>query len=172
VARYLAFLAGNWETGQAPDLDAIRQMVAANTGFELPQPPRYFADVSTVCLDARMLPHEWLLTPSGHWLKADAVDHHDDHFWPGCQDIAWDLAASVVEFRLDAEHVAHEYLHLRADRTLRSRMDWYRIAYLAQRIGYCRMFADADGGRLGRLAAAYTATFERTVATLPSNSSA
>jgi hypothetical protein len=171
VARYLAHLAAEFETGDAPDLEAICNMIAANTGTEI-RAPEFLRDVSVVRIDARMLPHEWLRTPQGCWLKADGLDHHDDHFWPGCQDIAWDLAAGVVELGFDADHLSREYQRFRPDRTLHRRVQWYRLAYLAQRIGYCRMFAGADNGRFRRLADAYTATFERTVATLPSNSSA
>ena len=44
-------------------------------------------------MDNRMFPHEWLATRRSY-IKTDGTDHHDDHFYPGPQDIAWDLAAS------------------------------------------------------------------------------
>ncbi len=52
-----------------------------------------------VAVDGRMMPHEWLATPQG-LVKTDATDHGDDHFFPGPQDIAWDVAGFAVEFGL------------------------------------------------------------------------
>ncbi len=56
-----------------------------------------------------MLPHEWIRTASG-FLKTDAVDHQDDLFFPGCQDIAWDIAGAIVEFGIPREALVSEYL--------------------------------------------------------------
>ncbi|MBZ5585043.1 MAG: hypothetical protein LAQ30_23105, partial [Acidobacteriia bacterium] len=39
-------------------------------------------DGAAIALDGRMLRHEWLETARGY-MKADALDHHDDHFFPG-----------------------------------------------------------------------------------------
>ena len=64
-------------------------------------------DGEAVLLDGRMLRHEWLETAEG-FVKSDALDHHDDHFFPGPQDHGlgtW--AAFSVEFSLDAAGEAH-----------------------------------------------------------------
>jgi hypothetical protein len=85
-----------------------------------------------------MLPHEWLRT-SGGYVKADGVDHHRDHFWPGVADIAWDVAAACVEFELDpraADDLVARYVRLSADRDVARRLPFYRVAYLSFRLGY------------------------------------
>jgi hypothetical protein len=89
-------------------------------------------------LDARMFPHEWIETSTGY-LKVDPLDHHDDHFFPGPQDIAWDVAGTIVEFQLDsaAENYFLEcYERNSADRNISTRLPFYRLAYLAFRFGY------------------------------------
>ncbi len=71
-----------------------------------------------------MLPHEWLLTATGY-MKTDALDHHDDHFLPGCQNIAWDVACASVEFELDDSTSAE----------LAVAVGWDRAVRLLQRAG-------------------------------------
>ena len=98
--------------------------------------------------DGRMLPHEWLRTGDGI-LKCDGIDHHDDHFWPGAQDIAWDLAGAMVEFGMGAE--AREWLveGFRArsgDGGARGVLPFHEVAYLAWRLGYTTLAAETLGG--------------------------
>ncbi|HEX5385267.1 MAG TPA: HAD-IIIA family hydrolase [Gemmatimonadales bacterium] len=98
-------------------------------------------------IDGRMLPHEWLRTPHGY-MKTDALDHGDDHFMPGPQDIAWDLAAAAVEFALDADGeraLVDAYARHSGDRGTAERLPAYRLAYLAFRVGYCTLAAEALG---------------------------
>ena len=109
-----------------------------------------------VQIDGRMLPQEWIGS-----LKTDALDHHDDHFFPGCQDIAWDIAGAAIEFGFDARLLAEKYLQLVPDPTLKQRLPFYRTAYLAYRIGYADMAAEslrdtADGRRFRNLRNRYT----------------
>jgi hypothetical protein len=129
---YLTFLDSAFRTGQANDTEALRNMIRTNTGLDL-QPE----EAETVALDGRMLPQEWIETKDG-FVKTDALDHHDDHFFPGCQPIAWDRAGVMVEFGL-------------VDRA----EDFWTKAYLAWRIGYTAMAAEnlrdsPDGLRFGR----------------------
>jgi len=108
----------------------VRSLLPASSWLERP-----------VALDGRMLVHEWVRTPRGI-LKLDAMDHHQDHFFPGCQDIAWDVAAALVEFDLDASGTAHlvnSYRRLSGDRTIASRLPHYTIAYLSFRLGYATL---------------------------------
>ena len=59
-----------------------------------------------------MMPHEWLELPDGRLLKLDGSAHGDDHFFPGPCDIAWDLAGTIVEWKLtapEAEYFLEEY---------------------------------------------------------------
>jgi hypothetical protein len=116
-----------------------------------------------VQLDARMLPHEWLRTPGGY-IKVDALEHHDDHFFPGPQDIAWDVASTIVEFELNpraAGDLVETIARRLRDRTLPGRLRFYTAAYLAFRAGYCSLGAAAlgltdDGANLASAATTYT----------------
>src|SRR5262249_51886436 len=94
VARYLAFLRREFTTGAAADTRTLAEMIEVNSGRAWNRP---LPDAPAVALDGRMLPHEWIETRAG-FVKTDALDHCDDHFFPGPQDIAWDLAAFSIEF--------------------------------------------------------------------------
>ena len=105
-------------------------------------------------IDGRMQPHEWIRTAAGY-LKTDAVDHHDDHFFPGCQDVAWDVAATCLEFDLAPSvrrQLVQRYAGLSHDITIGARLPIHALAYLAFRLGYATLAADtlgdvADGKR-------------------------
>ena len=120
------------------------------------------AGAPAVAVDGRMMPHEWLRTPHGI-LKTDAVDHYDDHFFPGPQDIAWDVAGFSAEFGLEEEATrdfADEVATLSGDRSLTARLPFYRVAYLAQRLGYANLAARTlgplpDGARMATLVRRY-----------------
>jgi hypothetical protein len=101
----------------------------------------------TVALDGRMQPHEWIRTDEGY-LKMDAMDHHDDHFFPGCQDIAWDVAAACLEFEvgLNARRtLIKRYRELSDDTTITERLPLHAVTYLAFRLGYASMAASTLG---------------------------
>ncbi|HET7599155.1 MAG TPA: HAD-IIIA family hydrolase [Gemmatimonadales bacterium] len=98
-------------------------------------------------VDGHMLPHEWIRTRTGYE-KADALEHGDDHFLPGPQDVAWDLAGAAVELALDraAERALVErYAALAGDPDVARRLPAYRLAYLALRLGYASLAADSLG---------------------------
>jgi hypothetical protein len=135
MARYLACLSERYDTGRPADTDKLVEMIRVNTGLECAAPVH---ESTTVAVDGRMLPQEWIRTARG-WIKTDALDHHDDHFFPGCQDIAWDIAGAAVEFEFDAYVLAERFLRLRPDRKLVERLSFYRTAYLAYRIGYATL---------------------------------
>ena len=88
-----------------------------------------------------MLAQEWIDTRAGY-LKTDAVDHHADHFYPGDADIAWDLSAAAIEFRLDASarrFLMERYRAISGDRVSESVLQFYEVAWLAFRAGYTAM---------------------------------
>jgi hypothetical protein len=102
-----------------------------------------------IAIDGRMQPHEWLATPTGGWVKTDALDHHRDHFLPGCTDAAWDVAGFIVEWDLggrDGSVFADEYANRSGDRSIRLRLPYFTAAYAAFRTGYCDMAARALAG--------------------------
>ncbi|HYP06048.1 MAG TPA: MoaD/ThiS family protein [Bryobacteraceae bacterium] len=140
MARYLAFLRAEFATGQDIPAEALQDMIEANTARRVEAP----LEGVVVAVDGRMLPKEWLQTEHGY-LKTDAVDHHDDHFFPGCQDIAWDIAGAAVEWGFPVEALADRFLRLVRDPTLYARLPFYRTAYCAYRYGYCQLALDALG---------------------------
>ena len=130
--------------------DEIREFLTVNTQelLGVPAPElehwRPVVDDAHPCkVDGRMLPHEWLATSQGY-LKSDAVDHHADHFFPGCVDIAWDVAATCVEWGLDSSGRAFLIRELR-DSGLPRRLPFYDAAYLAFRGAYASMAAASMG---------------------------
>jgi hypothetical protein len=141
MAGYLAKLSELYTTSELADPASLIEMIRVNVGHEVAPPDPAAA---LVRVDGRMLPQEWLKTERG-WLKADALDHHDDHFFPGCQDIAWDIAGAAVEFDFQPDMLAQRYTRLRPDPTLSRRLGFYTVAYLAYRIGYATMAAETLG---------------------------
>jgi hypothetical protein len=175
MARYLAHLSRNFPHGAASGGE-LREMVDVNVAEALgPQAERLLAthrrrqgdvcDEMPVALDGRMFPHEWLRTASGY-VKVDALDHHDDHFFPGCRDIAWDVAGTCVEFELgsaEQRHFVERYRELSGDRSIAARLPAFRVAYLAFRTGYAHMATESlgdspDGRRFSGLASRYVAS--------------
>ncbi len=160
IAGYLAFLAREFPASREVGLDGLAEVIRVNAGFE--PPPIDFEPACAVALDGRMLPHEWILTAAGY-LKTDALDHHDDHFYPGPQDIAWDLAGSAVELQLtpaQERFLVSRYERLTGDRLAPARLAFHRLAYLAFRFGYATLAQTAiagtpDAARFRALAARY-----------------
>jgi hypothetical protein len=140
AAKYLAHLAREFRTGEAAGTAALAHMIEVNTGRPW---TGLTPEGEAVLLDGRMLRHEWLETANGI-VKTDALDHHDDHFFPGPQDIAWDVAAFGVEFGA-GDRLAERYAALSGDRGVAARLPFYRAAYLAFRFGYCDMAVGALG---------------------------
>jgi len=92
-----------------------------------------------------MMPHEWIDTASGI-RKVDALDHHDDDFFPGCRDIAWDVAGVCVECDLDrhaTEYFVGKYRDYADDADIAERLRFYEAAYSAFRFGYARMASES-----------------------------
>ncbi|HEY3566422.1 MAG TPA: hypothetical protein VGP73_00715 [Thermoanaerobaculia bacterium] len=100
-----------------------------------------------VLTDNKMHAWEWLVTPEGKLLKADALDHHRANDLVGPQDIAWDLAGAAVELGLSepeldllADAVARRSGTPRAERV---QLDFYTVAYLAFQTGRHTLAAEA-----------------------------
>jgi hypothetical protein len=162
VATYLAFRASRFQA--APDERGatpvkLFEMIAYNAKRalgpivteivkdwrgRLPEVARLERPVLT---DNKMHAWEWLVTPEGKILKADALDHHRANDLVGPQDIAWDLAGAAVEFDLDdaelgllADAVARRGGIPRAERV---QLDFYTVAYLAFQTGRHALAAEA-----------------------------
>ncbi|URD60788.1 hypothetical protein M8312_13575 [Sphingomonas sp. KRR8] len=144
-----------------PTLPELTSYLRARAALPTPQPgasletlvamvrrnalPGWLPDLSRLTLrpvitDNRMAAHEWLRRPDGRLLKADALDHHSGHDLIGCQDIAWDVAAAVIE--LDLASSATEQLRTALEVSV-PLLAFYQVAYRAFRIGAHRMSAAA-----------------------------
>jgi hypothetical protein len=133
MASYVACLRRRFTTRIRSDFGALVRLTGVVPDF-----PAF----ETVAVDGRMLPHEWIETSTGDFWKTDALDHYDDHFFPGCQDIAWDIAGAIVEFRMSAEQesaLIEAYLREHGERYWEKRLRYHTIAYLAYRIGYAQL---------------------------------
>lgn len=123
-------------------------------------PPLAVERVAVV--DGRMAPHEWLRRPDRTIAKSDGIAHGDDHFFPGPTDIAWDLAGTIVEWRLDAsatDRFLQSYQRASGDDP-RARLAAWTHAYAAFRLAFTTVGANAARGtpeapRLARDVAAY-----------------
>jgi hypothetical protein len=145
LADYLVYLRRTFPVDGRVRYDELTKMIETNAGA-IPKWDRpLIEDAQLVAMDGRMLPHEWISTGRG-LLKTDGVDHHADHFFPGTQDIAWDLAGAIVELAVPREALVSAYLALMPDRTLTRRLPFYLRAYLAYRLGYARMAQEALAG--------------------------
>lgn len=180
VARYLAWISRCERTGNAANPEPLLEMLRLNAdeglgpewGDAAARLGRRLATAvagsPAVRVDGRMLMHEWVRTPTG-FVKTDGNSHFDDHFYPGETDIAWDVAAAVIELDLDRgqEHMlVREYQMLSGDRGVTGRLPFMRAAYIAFRLGYTAMAANAlgataDGDRMRRAAGQYAAGLKR-----------
>jgi hypothetical protein len=82
--------------------------------------------------------HEWLRTPDGRLLKADALDHDAGHDLIGPQDLAWDVAGVIAEFDLSADAAGafiDDVARLAGIDSDRELLNFLRPCYLAFRLG-------------------------------------
>lgn len=159
AAAYLAFVDRTFPASRGESFDTLVQMVQVNTGEALGEDwlaklhgiEAFRASVDgapVTALDARMFPHEWLATGNG-WIKTDGTEHHDDHFFPGLQNMAWDLAGTCIEFRLgksEQAYLLNRYAALSGDHGLMTRFPFYLMAYPAFRLGYASFAKDSLTG--------------------------
>jgi hypothetical protein len=157
IAAYVAFVKRHFGTGDVECVDDVCDMARTNAREalgehavspleRLARTARRFTE-ERVAVDGRLLPHEWIAGATGMF-KVDALDHHDDDFWPGCRDIAWDVAGAITELKLTGaprNYFVAEYQRRSADRTIRARLPFYEAAYLAYRTGYATMAGEALG---------------------------
>lgn len=158
LPRLVEYLAFRSEACIAPEGDttALAEMARCNVaealGAELPGGYRLDA-AHWVHPDARLAPHEWVAR-GDTWLKLDATDHGDDHFFPGACDSAWDLGGAVVELELPeaGERELLERYRRRTGDDARHRILPYLVAYAAQRVGALTLaLSSADIAERARL---------------------
>jgi len=162
IAGYCAFRARELarDNHQTSELETmLRFNTQQEFGVELPASLQQLPVERPVVADARMLPHKWMVAetpvkPTGGLngapmiMKLDAATHGDDHFFPGPTDIAWDLAGTILEWRLPAEAATYFVACYRArsgDDPSR-RLPAYLMAYSIFRTAYCKMAGAAMRG--------------------------
>ncbi len=146
IARYCAFRVRNFPAPAASvDTRSLANMQHRNlnlhngVGSETVSIPVE----RPVYADCTMRPNEWLLTRDGHVLKTDAVGHAEGHLLPGPVDIAWDLAGTIIEWRLSSaltDFFLKEYRRHSGD-NVRDRLDTYLLLYSVFRMAFCSMGA-------------------------------
>lgn len=154
IARYIGTRARLLPTagGSGASIEQLLTMARRNVSLELGEEfarelERWRAGelerrIVRVRTDNRLARHEWLRMQSGKLIKTDALDHHQAHDLIGCQDLAWDVAAAIVEIDLDQSEAeqfiaaTEEFASRKVDRQL---LDFYRTAYLAFRLGQMRL---------------------------------
>jgi HAD superfamily hydrolase (TIGR01662 family) len=184
LAHYLALLDSQPDVspGATPDelMGVVRQNVRVALGDRWAdltatrlQRAAHLLDARAVPHDGRMLPQEWVAGGGAVW-KTDALDHHDDHFYPGPANVAWDIAGAELELGLsrgEREALLARYAALSGDVDAGRRLPLYRVLYLATRLGYCTLAAEAtqgtdDGNRFDRLSQRYRRALRSAVAAL------
>ncbi|HEX3019488.1 MAG TPA: hypothetical protein VHP36_04270 [Chitinispirillaceae bacterium] len=95
-----------------------------------------------VSIDGHMMPHDFLITENGI-IKVDHIEHHNDQFFHGPQNICWDIAGFFMEFELDRNRRNHflQYFSI-MDPFIIQRQSFFNVAYLAYRLGYVTLAAD------------------------------
>ncbi|MDQ6693571.1 MAG: hypothetical protein M3014_04010 [Chloroflexota bacterium] len=176
LARYIEHAAGPAIPREEGDnaTERLAEMLYWNTweslGEEAAQRTRQWAEAARhhsieglpTYGDGHMEPHDWLRTPQGINLKVDSTGHAWDHTVVGRQPVAWDIAACIVEWRLDNRAVATLLrAFMEAGRTPipPPLLTFYLLAYTAFRTGLSKMCMDATGyypDEQARLMQAYT----------------
>lgn len=160
VARYLAFRVSNFPAdnrGASPT--GLYEMASFNAeralgpdlGEAVQEWQGHLLEIARlerpVLTDNKMHAWEWLVTPEGKILKADALDHHCANDLVGPQDVAWDLVAAAVELDLDETELARlaGAVACRAGvpRAEPVQLGFYTVAYLAFQIGRHTLAAEA-----------------------------
>jgi histidinol-phosphate phosphatase family protein len=174
VARYIAGRPTAEHAHAGASVEDLLEMVRVNVGESLGdhaarRAAAIMSDNGSAMLaapvvetDNRMQPHEWLRV-GDRLVKTDGDGHHDDHFLPGAQNAAWDLAGALEELVRDADARAllmSEYSRFARDALVGERLTAYRVAYLACRVGYCQLASDSlgespDGHAMGALVRRY-----------------
>lgn len=124
-----------------------------------------------VLTDNKLHAWEWLVTPEGKILKADALDHHQGNDLVGPQDLAWDLAGAAVELDLEPERLAAAVARLgNTPCAERVQLDFYTLAYLAFQTGRHSLAAEAlehsapeEAARLRAEAERYSGRLQRSL---------
>jgi hypothetical protein len=161
IARYIVERANLFPTGEHGGASIAQLLVMCRRNISLAlggaalsaigclDADRLSSGVVRVRTDNRMDRTNWLRTPDGRLIKADALDHHQGHDLIGCQDPAWDVAGAIAEFELsDRESEALiQLIEQNGRRVDPELLAFYRIAYAAFRLGQATLAKDLHAER-------------------------
>lgn len=174
IGRYIAQVAGPFLTESEIEAGIVRlrELLYWNSwealGESEAEATRPLADMVLIASatpsygDGHMAPHEWLRTPSGQIMKVDSSGHSWDHTAVGVQPVAWDVAAALVEWDLHGEAATplmQAFVKASGCSIAPSTLNFYRMAYLAFRVGLCSLCANMsahDPAEQARLWRAYS----------------
>jgi hypothetical protein len=179
VADYLDFRAQAFpaEPESGADLSTLAEVIRVNAeealGPAAAEAVRPWAErapgleprMRRVHIDGRLHRWEWLATPDGRLLKADALDHSEGHDLIGVQDITWDIAGAELELDLLARDTEMLRARLNSDPDL---LAFMRLAYPAFQLGLWTLAAQSQAGWAdeGARAQAQADRYARRLATL------
>jgi hypothetical protein len=144
IAEYCAFRACEFTCSKVSPAqlgEMARFNLQTEFGSEIEFVPASVDIGRYMLVDGRMQPHEWILSHDGTLIKVDGTTHGDDHFFPGPADIAWDLAGTIVEWKLSqeaADFFLSRFFFASGD-DARSRTEAFVLAYAAFQLGNCGM---------------------------------
>jgi hypothetical protein len=155
TAKYLSFLYNKFPASPSRNFEEMFNMIHENVCEYLGESwakmidnkKKLFANLYSslaVAVDGHMFPHEWI-TSKERCLKTDAVTHHADQFFPGCQSILWDIVGFSIESNLDSKNESYfikRFSDLSGFRKIGDSLDFYKLAYLSFRMGYSAVISD------------------------------
>jgi hypothetical protein len=154
LGEYIAQVAGTPMSDDEARLavERLTEMLVVNTQEALGEAAAKRAQrysLSTMCRhdaygDGHMQPHEWIETQDNQLFKVDSVGHACDHTLIGRQSVVWDIAGAIVEWGFDGKAMARllKAFEAAGGTSLDSdSLDFYRVAYLAFRVGQCSLAA-------------------------------
>ncbi|MGV3771594.1 MAG: hypothetical protein ACO1QB_01745 [Verrucomicrobiales bacterium] len=117
--------------------------------------------------DGRMAPHEWSYNNDYYLIKHDWFGHQYDHTRVGRQSLLWDIAGTVVEWRLDEEgarKLKYELLSHGLQFT-QNELRFYKIAYALFKYGLFEFSAAPAGNQAEQERTATAKEYYRKIAT-------
>lgn len=155
AAKYLSFLYNKFPASPSRNFEEMLNMIHENVCEYLGESWAKMIDNKkqllasmysnlAVAVDGHMFLHEWI-TSKERCFKTDAVTHHADQFFPGCQSILWDIVGFSIESNLDNRRESFfikRFSELSGFREIGNSLNFYKLAYLSFRMGYSAVISD------------------------------
>jgi hypothetical protein len=160
AAKYTAFLKKTFPVNVIESPEAMIEMVKVNITESIGDSfldklniyQKYIDDSlymkNGTAVDGKMQLHKWFHYEN-RYIKTDHTDHHHDQFFPGNQDIAWDIAGGCIEWNLNNDHEKYfidAYIKESGDTSVVNRVLPNKIAYCAFRVGISKLFSQVLRG--------------------------